>query len=112
MIIKENIDIVIFNNELSPIQFKNLEEKFQKEVIDRTGLILQIFSDRAKTREAKLQVDVAKLEYMLPRLSHMHSELGRQGGGLFPTATLRFRNGQGDEDTPSAHHDQWFGGVA
>ncbi|MCQ2910985.1 MAG: GTPase HflX [Clostridia bacterium] len=77
----ENIDIVIFNNELSPIQFKNLEEKFGKEVIDRTGLILQIFSDRAKTREAKLQVDVARLEYMLPRLSHMHSDLGRQGGG-------------------------------
>lgn len=76
-----DIDIVIFNNELSPMQFKNLEEKFHREVIDRTGLILQIFSDRAMTREAKLQVEVAKLEYMLPRLSHMHSDLGRQGGG-------------------------------
>lgn len=77
----EDIDIVIFNNELSPMQFKNLEEKLHKEVIDRTGLILQIFSDRAKTKEAKLQVSVARLEYMLPRLSHMHSDLGRQGGG-------------------------------
>ena len=63
------------------MQFKNLEQSLKKEVIDRTGLILQIFSDRAKTREAKLQVSVARLEYMLPRLSHMHSDLGRQGGG-------------------------------
>lgn len=81
IIVQNDIDIVIFNNELSPMQFKNLEQSLKKEVIDRTGLILQIFSDRAKTREAKLQVSVARLEYMLPRLSHMHSDLGRQGGG-------------------------------
>ncbi|MCQ2749752.1 MAG: GTPase HflX [Clostridia bacterium] len=78
---KEDIEIVVFNNELSPMQYKNISDALKIEIIDRTGLILQIFSDRAKTREAKLQVEVARLGYMLPRLSHMHTGLSRQGAG-------------------------------
>lgn len=77
----QNADIVIFNQTLSPMQIRNLEKAFDTEVIDRTGLILQIFSERAHTREAKLQVESAKLQYLLPRLSGMRSNLSRQGGG-------------------------------
>ena len=77
----QNADIVIFNQTLSPMQIRNLEKAFDTEVIDRTGLILQIFSERARTREAKLQVESAKLQYLLPRLSGMRSNLSRQGGG-------------------------------
>ena len=75
------IDLVIFNNELSPSQLRNLQKILDVAILDRTSLILQIFSKRAKTREAKLQVEVAKLKYMLPRLVGLHSSLGRQGGG-------------------------------
>lgn len=74
-------DIVIFENNLSPMQLRNLEKAFDTEVIDRTGLILQIFSERARTREATLQVESARLQYLLPRLSGMTSSLSRQGGG-------------------------------
>lgn len=73
-------DVIIFNNELSPTQIRNLEKYLDITILDRTSLIIQIFSDRARTREAKLQVEVAKLEYMLPRLAHLHTDLGRQGG--------------------------------
>lgn len=74
-------DLIIFNNELSPSQLRNLQKEIQLPILDRTGLILQIFSKRAQTKEAKLQVEVAKLQYMLPRLVGLHSSLGRQGGG-------------------------------
>ncbi|RKP49950.1 GTPase HflX [Cohnella endophytica] len=72
---------VIFNDELSPSQIRNLESSLQKRVIDRTILILDIFAERARTREAQLQVEVAKLQYMLPRLVGLRESLGRQGGG-------------------------------
>ncbi|THF77602.1 GTPase HflX [Cohnella fermenti] len=72
---------VIFNDELSPSQIRNLESALQKRVIDRTILILDIFAERARTREAQLQVEVAKLQYMLPRLVGLRESLGRQGGG-------------------------------
>lgn len=74
-------DVVIFNNELSPSQLKNIEAKLNIPILDRTSLILEIFAIRAKTREAKLQVEVARLKYMLPRLVGLHTSLGRQGGG-------------------------------
>lgn len=74
------IGTVIFDSQLSPIQLRNLSDKMSAEVIDRTNLILQIFSERARTREARLQVDYARLQYALPRLVGMHEELGRQGG--------------------------------
>lgn len=72
---------VIFNDELSPSQIRNLESALQKKVIDRTILILDIFGERARTREAQLQVEVAQLQYMLPRLVGLRESLGRQGGG-------------------------------
>lgn len=74
-------DIVIFDNALSPIQLRNLQDALNKPVMDRTALILEIFSSRAKTKEAKLQVEVARLQYMLPRLVGLHEALSRQGGG-------------------------------
>lgn len=74
-------DLVVFNNELSPSQLKNLELKLDIQILDRTSIILNIFALRAKTNEAKMQVEIAKLRYMLPRLSGLHLSLGRQGGG-------------------------------
>ncbi len=74
-------DIIIFNDTLSPMQIRNLEKALDTEVIDRTGLILQIFAKRAKTKEARQQVEYAQLQYMLPRLAHMRTSLSRQGGG-------------------------------
>ncbi len=75
------VDLVIFNDELSPSQVRNLEETVECRVIDRTVLILDIFAQRAKTKEAQLQVEIAKLQYMLPRLIGSAEALGRQGGG-------------------------------
>ncbi|MDO5132453.1 MAG: GTPase HflX [Eubacteriales bacterium] len=79
----ENLDadIVLFNEALTPMQTRNLEKELDTEVLDRTGLILQIFASRARTREAKLQVESAQLQYMLPRLVGMRASLSRQGGG-------------------------------
>ena len=73
-------DIVVFDNGLSPIQIRNLSRELDCPVMDRTTLILEIFSARARTREARLQVEVARLQYMLPRLVGLHDALSRQGG--------------------------------
>lgn len=73
-------DLVIFDNALSPMQFRNLQKELELAVMDRTTLILEIFSKRARTREAKLQVETASLQYMLPRLVGLHDALSRQGG--------------------------------
>jgi len=72
---------VIFNDELSPSQIRNLEADLERKVIDRTILILDIFAERAQTKEAQLQVEVARLQYMLPRLVGLRASLSRQGGG-------------------------------
>lgn len=74
-------DYVIFNESLSPIQLRNLADALKCGVLDRTTLILQIFSSRARTKEAMLQVELANLQYMLPRLVGLHAALSRQGGG-------------------------------
>lgn len=74
-------DIVIFAQTLSPSQLRNLQNKLQLPIMDRTSLILEIFSKRARTREAKIQVEVARLQYTLPRLVGLHDALSRQGGG-------------------------------
>lgn len=74
-------DIVIFNEELSPLQVKNLTDALDVEVSDRSDLILRIFESRAKTKEAKLQVQIARLQYLLPRLAGMKEELYSQQGG-------------------------------
>lgn len=75
------IENVIFESELSPIQIKNIEDYLDKVIIDRTMLILDIFERRAKTKEAYLQVKIAKLKYMLPRLVGSRNYLSRTGGG-------------------------------
>ncbi len=71
---------VIFDNTLSPLQIRNLQEEIGLSVEDRTSLILDIFHERARSREAILQVEAARLQYMLPRLAGLHDSLGRQGG--------------------------------
>ncbi len=75
-----DIDVIIFDNSLSPMQIRNLQERLEKPILDRSTLILDIFARRARTREAKLQVEVARLQYMLPRLVGLHAALSRQGG--------------------------------
>ena len=77
-----DVDVVIFDNELSPAQLRNLEEKLDRKVVDRTQLILDIFARRAKTREGKLQVELAQLKYLLPRLVGSAAALSRLGGGI------------------------------
>lgn len=74
-------DIIIFNEELTPLQVKNLTDILQVEVSDRSDLILRIFESRAQTKEAKLQVQIARLQYLLPRLAGMKEELYSQQGG-------------------------------
>ncbi len=80
-ILADDADIVIFQETLTPMQVRNLEDALDTEVLDRTGIILQIFVARARTREARLQVKMAQLQYMLPRLAGMRKNLSRQGGG-------------------------------
>ncbi|MBQ6831560.1 MAG: GTPase HflX [Oscillospiraceae bacterium] len=74
--------MVLFDNELSPGQIRALEEIFSMTVLDRSALILDIFAQRAKTREGRLQVELAQYKYLLPRLSGMGKSLSRQGGGI------------------------------
>lgn len=78
----ENIDVVIFNNELNFTQQRNLEDYFGKKTIDRTQLILDIFANRAQSREGILQVELAQLQYLLPRLRGKGIALSRLGGGI------------------------------
>ncbi|MDO8444523.1 MAG: GTPase HflX [Deltaproteobacteria bacterium] len=78
----EEIDLVIFDENLTPGQEKNLEELLDAKIIDRTGLILDIFAQRARTREGKLQVELAQLNYLLPRLVGKGAALSRLGGGI------------------------------
>lgn len=74
-------NLVIFNDELSPSQIRNLEQELAVKVIDRTMLILDIFARRARTHEARMQVELAQLQYTLPRLVGLRASLSRQGGG-------------------------------
>jgi GTPase len=77
-----DVGVVIFDNELTPAQLRNLEEKLDRKVVDRTQLILDIFARRARTREGKLQVELAQLRYLLPRLVGSAEALSRLGGGI------------------------------
>jgi len=76
-----NVDLVIFDDELSPSQQRNLEKMLNARVLDRTALILDIFAQHARTREGRLQVELAQLEYRLPRLAGRGVDLSRQAGG-------------------------------
>ncbi len=75
-------DVVIFDNELSPAQLRELSKRLDRKVVDRTQLILDIFARRARTREGKLQVELAQLKYLLPRLVGGTAGLSQQGGGI------------------------------
>jgi GTPase len=79
---KNDVDTVIFDDELSPAQSRNLEKMFECKILDRTQLILDIFAQRARTREGKLQVELAQLEHLLPRLTRYWTHLSRQKGGI------------------------------
>ena len=85
-----NADVVIFDNTLSPMQLRNLKDIIERPILDRTNLILQIFSSRAQTREAKIQVETARLQYELPRLTGMGEILSRQGGTIYLPEGGRF----------------------
>lgn len=78
----EEFDLVIFDSELTPVQQRNLEAIIQCAVLDRTAIILDIFAQRARTREAKLQVELAQMQYRLPRLTGKGTSLSRLGGGI------------------------------
>ena len=79
---EEGATLLLLDEDLSPAQSRNLEEDLEMKVVDRSGLILDIFSRRARTREARLQVELAQLEYLLPRLTRMWEHLSRLGGGI------------------------------
>lgn len=79
---ENNLSLVIFDDDLNPVQTRNLENFLEVKVIDRSGLILDIFAKRAKTTEAKTQVELAQLQYLLPRLTRMWTHLSKQYGGI------------------------------
>jgi GTP-binding protein HflX len=82
ILLKGNIHIVIFDDELTGSQIQNIEKELQVKTIDRSDLILDIFANRAKTAQAKTQVELAQYQYILPRLKGMWKHLERQGGGI------------------------------
>jgi len=105
---EEGVDLVIFDEDLTGSQQRNLEATLQRKVIDRTGLILDIFAQRARSREGKLQVELAQLKYLLPRLTGHGADLSRTGrdptgGGPSPdpAACHQDRGGAGKGAAPS-----------
>ncbi len=81
MVSEEDADLIVFDDDLTPAQVKNLENKCETKIMDRSGIILDIFASRAKSRESKTQVELAQLNYYLPRLTRMWTHLSRQTGG-------------------------------
>ncbi len=81
-VLQNKADTLIFDDELTPSQLKNIEKFVDKKIIDRTGLILDIFAQRAQTSYARTQVELAQYEYLLPRLTRMWTHLERQRGGI------------------------------
>ena len=93
--LENKIDTVVFDDELSPAQSRNLETVFNCKVLDRTALILDIFAQRARTREGKMQVELAQLQHLLPRLTRYWGHLSRQSGGI------GMRGGEGESQLES-----------
>jgi GTP-binding protein HflX len=81
-VVAEEIDIVIFDDELSPSQLRNLENALKCKILDRSNLILDIFASRAKSAQAKFQVELAQAQYLVPRLTRMWTHLSKQKGGI------------------------------
>ncbi|MFZ0829290.1 MAG: GTPase HflX [Verrucomicrobiia bacterium] len=79
---RQDVDTVIFDDDLSPAQSRNLEKIFNCKILDRTSLILDIFAQRARTREGKMQIELAQLQHLLPRLTKYWGHLSRQKGGI------------------------------
>ncbi|MCB9231186.1 MAG: GTPase HflX [Bacteroidia bacterium] len=79
---EEKIDLVVFDEDLSPSQVRNIDKILNVKVLDRSGIILHIFSERARTAQARAQVDLAQLQYMLPRLTGLWTHLSKQKGGI------------------------------
>ncbi|MDD4002114.1 MAG: GTPase HflX, partial [Bacteroidales bacterium] len=77
----EDIEFVVFDDELTPSQMRNIEKELDRKIMDRTGLILNIFAQRARTSHARTQVELAQYQYLLPRLTRMWTHLDRQRGG-------------------------------
>lgn len=92
---ENNVDTVIFDDELSPAQARSLEQIFECKILDRTALILDIFAQRARTREGKLQIELAQLQHLLPRLTRYWGHLSRQKGGI------GMRGGEGESQLES-----------
>lgn len=82
LVLETKADMVVFDNDLSPAQVSNLQELLEVKVLERSGLILDIFALRARTRQARTQVELAQLKYMLPRLTRQWTHLSRQQGGI------------------------------
>ncbi|TYR37049.1 GTPase HflX [Sphingobacterium phlebotomi] len=78
----EEIDMIVFDDELSPSQLRNVERELKRKILDRSNLILDIFAKHAQTAQAKTQVELAQLQYLLPRLTRMWTHLERQRGGI------------------------------
>ncbi|PRD46034.1 GTPase HflX [Sphingobacterium haloxyli] len=78
----EEIDMIVFDDELSPSQLRNIERELKRKILDRSNLILDIFAKHAQTAQAKTQVELAQLQYLLPRLTRMWTHLERQRGGI------------------------------
>lgn len=78
----EEIDLVVFDDELTPSQLRNIEKELEVKILDRSNLILDIFARRAQTAQAKTQVELAQLQYLLPRLTRLWTHLERQKGGI------------------------------
>jgi GTPase len=92
---RHDVDTVIFDDDLSPAQSRNLEKIFNCKILDRTALILDIFARRARTREGKLQIELAQLQHLLPRLTKFWGHLSRQAGGI------GMRGGEGESQLES-----------
>src|SRR6516164_6187249 len=92
---RHDVDTVIFDDELSPAQSRTLEKIFNCKILDRTSLILDIFAQRARTREGKLQIELAQLQHLLPRLTRFWGHLSRQAGGI------GMRGGEGESQLES-----------
>ena len=93
VVLATGADTVICDGELSPSQLRNLEQRTKVKVVDRTALILDIFAQHAKSKEGKAQVELAQLEYLLPRLRGWGETLSRQTGGSRPRWRRRRRRG-------------------
>ncbi len=93
---KFQVDLVIFDDEISPAQQRNLEKILRVPVIDRTEVILGVFGDRARTKEAKLQIELAQVRYVTPRLRRMWTHLGKQSGGGGGSSGGGYTKGEGE----------------